>query len=250
MCGAGKPRLQAPGAPLPCVPPPNYLPLRSELNESRRVTSLSAVSPPPCRPTATSWSGGGCRDGRGWNRTSVRRSEEGRWMEQRTEREKESICESVCVCVCVCEDEREAGGKVGQVLSGYFPYPKWLNLIPNSGSRARHKSRHKHPRCYFLFLPRVFSPTRPIRHLLPRLQHAATGLRRCNAPSARVGGRAVVSALNRSRDAQVREFQGRFRRSTAIMIFCPSFSLTVSFFLSPFLYLVEARKDIRLIVQM
>lgn len=60
-------------------------------------------------------------------------------------------------------------GKVGQVLSGYFPYPKWLNLIPNSGSRARHKSRHKHPRCYFLFLPRASPPdARPIRHLHPR----------------------------------------------------------------------------------
>jgi len=76
------------------------------------------------------------------------------------------------------------GGKVGQVLSGYFPYPKWLNLIPNSGARARHKSRHKHPRCYFLFLPRAFLPNRPIRHLL---RHAFSNM--CNL--------AAVSKLKR-----------------------------------------------------
>lgn len=72
-------------------------------------------------------------------------------------------------------EEKGERGKVEQVLSGYFPYPKWLNLIPNSGSRARHKSRHKHPRCYFLFLPRASLPdTRPIRHFLPRLQTYAS----------------------------------------------------------------------------
>lgn len=63
----------------------------------------------------------------------------GKWREEREETAMEK------------SEKGEEEGKVGQVLSGYFPYPKWLNLIPNSGSRTRHKSRHKHPRCYFLF---------------------------------------------------------------------------------------------------
>jgi len=133
VCGAGKPRPRSPES-LRVSRPPNYLPLRSELNESRRVSvAIRRVSPPASHPRLVP----GVvveRDGNGRSR--------GRDGQRRS-------------------GGREEAGKVGQVLSGYFPYPKWLNLIPNSGSRARHKSRHKHPRCYFLFLPRAFLPIRP-----------------------------------------------------------------------------------------
>lgn len=53
VCAAPASPARGPRSPFTVSRPPNYLPLRSELNESRRVTSLSAVSPFPRRPTAT-----------------------------------------------------------------------------------------------------------------------------------------------------------------------------------------------------
>lgn len=54
VCASPASPARGPRSPFAVSRPPNYLPLRSKLNESRRVTSLSAVSPPPRRPTATS----------------------------------------------------------------------------------------------------------------------------------------------------------------------------------------------------
>ena len=154
VCASPASPARGPRSPFAVSRPPNYLPLRSELNESRRVTSLSAVSPPPSSSDSHPRRAGGDRR-QEWSRTSVSERKK-----EKDEREK-----------MVIRKRKKGKRKDGKVLSGYFPYPKWLNLIPNSGSRARHKSRHKHPRCYFLFLLRIFLPdTRLIRHLLPRFQ--------------------------------------------------------------------------------
>jgi len=146
VCAAPASPARGPRSPFAVSRPPNYLPLRSELNESRRVTvAIRRVSPP--RQSPPDGAGGGRREGRKRTIARARRAME------RNERWRGTSGGRL--------GEGGEVGKVGQVLSGYFPYPKWLNLIPNSGSRARHKSRHKHPRCYFLFLPRAFLPIRP-----------------------------------------------------------------------------------------
>jgi len=46
VCASPASPARGPRSPFAVSRPPNYLPLRSELNESRRVTLLSAVSPP------------------------------------------------------------------------------------------------------------------------------------------------------------------------------------------------------------
>jgi len=63
VCTAPGSPARGPRSPFAVSRPPNYLPLRSELNESRRVTvAIRRVSPP--RQSPPDGAGGGRREGR------------------------------------------------------------------------------------------------------------------------------------------------------------------------------------------
>jgi len=87
VCTAPGSPARGPRSPFAVSRPPNYLPLRSELNESRRVTvAIRRVSPP--RQSPPDGAGGGRREGR---KRTIARTRRARQAMERNERRESGI---------------------------------------------------------------------------------------------------------------------------------------------------------------